>query len=358
MIPIFDLTREYKTIATELTLSFTRTAKNGMFILGQNVSLFEKEFADFTGVTYAVGVASGTDALMLGLRALGIQHGDEVILPANAYPTAFGVAQSGARIRLIDVKWDGTMDPVGLSAAITRRTRAVIPVHLYGNPADVVSLKKIVKNKKIALVEDAAQAHGTDSAGSLGDIGCFSFYPTKNLGALGDAGMVVTNNKYLADRITRLRMYGEIKRYESVEVSGVSRLDELQAAFLRVKLHHLKAWVTRRRDIAKQYIEELHGTGDIQFVTNNTRSAYHVFVIRTKHRNALRKYLSARGIGTAIHYPVPIHLVRAFRDLGYKSGDFPVSESLSREILSIPMFPRLTDGEILRVVRTVKKYFQ
>jgi dTDP-4-amino-4,6-dideoxygalactose transaminase len=358
MIPIFDLTREYKVIAAELTLSFTRTAKNGMFILGKNVSIFEKEFANFTGVKYAVGVASGTDALTLGLKALGIRNGDEVILPANAYPTAFGVAQSGARIRLVDVKGDGTMDPVRLAAGITRRTRAVIPVHLYGNPADIVSLKKIIDNKKIALVEDAAQAHGTPSAGSLGDIGCFSFYPTKNLGALGDAGMVVTNNKDISVRITRLRMYGETKRYESVEVSGVSRLDELQAAFLRVKLRHLSGWVARRREIAKQYCEQLKGIGDIQFVTDNLRGAYHLFVIRTKRRNALREYLTSRGIGNAIHYPAPIHFVRAFRDLGYKYGAFPISEALSREVLSIPIFPFLTNEEVLRVIHTIKRYFQ
>jgi dTDP-4-amino-4,6-dideoxygalactose transaminase len=177
-----------------------------MFILGQNVALFEKEFAAFTGVTYAVGVASGTDALTLGLKALGVGTGDDVILPANSYPTAFGAALSGARIRLVDVKEDGTMDPVRLTAAITRRTRAVIPVHLYGNPADVPSIQKIIGPTNIAVVEDAAQAHGTPSAGSIGDIGCFSFYPTKNLGALGDAGMVVTNKKHVAERVKHLRM--------------------------------------------------------------------------------------------------------------------------------------------------------
>lgn len=362
MIPIFDLTREYRTIAKELTLAFTRIAKNGVFILGQNVSLFEQEFAGYMGVPFAVGLASGTDALTLGLKALGVRPGDEVVLPANSYPTAFGVAQSGARIRLVDVASDGTMDPVSLAATITPRTRAVIVVHLYGNPADVVSIQKIVGHKRIVLVEDTAQAHGTiiagKKAGSIGTIGCFSFYPTKNLGALGDGGMVVTSNKDVAERLRRLRMYGETKRYESVEVSGVSRLDELQAAFLRVKLRHLTAWVTRRREIAQQYIRGLHETGDIQCVTNNPMSAYHLFVIRTKHRNALQAFLTGRGIGSAIHYPIPIHLVKAFRHLEYKNGDFPVSEALSQEVLSLPMFPLLTDGEVHRVIRTVKKYFQ
>ena len=357
MIPIFDLTREYKTIKTELATAFTRTAKNGVFILGQNVLLFEKEFAKFIGVKYAAGLASGTDALTLGLRALGIGHGDEVVLPANSYPTAFGVAQSGARIRLVDVGDNATMDPARLVEVITRRTRAFIPVHLYGNPADIGSIQKIIGHKKIVLVEDAAQAHGTPSAGKLGDIGCFSFYPTKNLGALGDAGMIVTNKKEVADRVRILRMYGETKRYESVEVSGVSRLDELQAALLRVKLRHLDGWVARRRSIAAGYIKGLRGIGDIQFVTNNPHGSYHLFVIRTKHRNDLARYLTAHGIGSAVHYPTPIHLVQSFRHLGYKRGDFPISEALSREILSLPIFPNLTDSEILRVVHAIKKYF-
>jgi dTDP-4-amino-4,6-dideoxygalactose transaminase len=360
MIPFFDLTREYSGIATELTAAFARTAKNGVFILGRNVSLFEEEFARYVGTRYAVGLAGGTDALTLGLKALGVGSGDEVILPANSYPTAFGVALSGAAIKLVDVGPAGTMDPTKLHAAVTRRTRAVIPVHLYGNPADVLSIKKLLP-ARIALLEDAAQAHGTiiagKMAGSIGTIGCFSFYPSKNLGALGDAGMVVTHNKDVAGRLKLLRMYGETKRYESVEISGVSRLDELQAAFLRVKLRHLSPWVNRRREIAKQYMKGLRGIGDIRFVSSEG-SSFHLFVIRTKRRDALQKYLAARLIGTALHYPVPIHFVRAFRCLGYTKGDFPVSEALSREVLSLPMFPLLTDSEVRRVIRTVKKYFQ
>lgn len=364
MIPIFDLKRQYKTIAKELNTAFTRTAEDGLFILGKNVSLFEKEFAKYVGVTHAVGLASGTDALTLGLKALGIQHGDEVILPANSYPSAFGVALVGATIKLADVGQDATMDIQSLKKTLTKRTRAVIPVHLYGNPADVLSIKKLLP-VRTALIEDAAQAHGTiiagKKAGSIGTIGCFSFYPTKNLGALGDAGMVVTDNKDVADRLKRLRMYGESERYRSLEISGVSRLDELQAAFLRVKLRHLSAWVARRREIAKQYIAELTNVGDISFVHPSLRiahCAFHLFVIRTKHRDALRKYLTARGIGTAIHYPMPIHVVQAFGNLGYKKGDFPVSEALSREVLSIPMFPLLTDSEVDSVSRIIKRFFR
>lgn len=357
MIPIFDLTRQYRSIAVKLNAGFTQTAKDGQFILGKNVSLFEKEFAKYVGVAHAVGLASGTDALSLGLKALGIGSGDEVILPANSYPSAFGVALSGATIRLIDVKDDGTMDPAKLSAAINARTRAVIPVHLYGNPADVVSIQKIIRNKKIFLVEDAAQAHGTRGAGAIGDIGCFSFYPSKNLGAMGDAGMVVTNKKDIAARLKRLRMYGETKRYESVEISGVSRLDELHAAILRVKLPYLARWVARRRDIAKKYIHALSGTGDLRFVTS-AGSSHHLFVIRTKYRDKLQTFLARHAIGTGIHYPIPIHLVRSFRSLGYHKGDFPVSEALSREIVSIPIYPELTDQEVSTVIGTIQNFFR
>ena len=365
MIPVFDLTREYKTIAAELTAAFTRTAKGGIFILGRNVSLFEKEFGRFVHVPYAVGLASGTDALTLALRAIGIHRGDEVVVPANSYPSAFGVSLSGATMKLVDVKSDGTMDPAKLQAACTSRTRAVIAVHLYGNPADLLSIRNVIRNKKIFLVEDGAQAHGAkihgSPAGSLGDIGCFSFYPTKNLGALGDAGMVVTHRKDVADRIMRLRMYGETKRYKSIEISGTSRLDELQAALLRVKLRHLNAWVSRRRDIAKHYIAGLTDIGDISCVHPPLRighCSFHLFVIRTKHRDALQKYLAARLIGTAIHYPAPIHFAKAFRNLGYRKGDFPVSEALSREILSLPMFPLLTDSEVDTVTRTIRRFFR
>jgi dTDP-4-amino-4,6-dideoxygalactose transaminase len=356
MIPVFDLKRQYNTIKKELNTAFTQTAKNGSFILGKNVSQFEKEFAGYVGAPHAVGLGSGTDALTLGLKSLGVGVGDEVILPANSYPSAFGVALSGATIRLVDVKDDGTMNPAKLHGAITRRTRALIAVHLYGNPADVVSIQKIIRNKKIFLVEDAAQAHGTKGAGAVGDIGCFSFYPSKNLGALGDAGMVVTKSSRISERLKKLRMYGERVRYASAEVSGTSRLDELQAAFLRVKLKHLNRWVVRRREIAKRYIKGLTKTGDLRFVTS-PGSSHHLFVIRTKYRDELQQYLTRKKIGTAIHYPIPIHLVRSFRSLGYHTGDFPVSEALSREMLSIPMFPELTDHEVFQVMRAIKTFF-
>lgn len=249
------------------------------------------------------------------------------------------------------------MDPEKISAAITKRTRAVIPVHLYGNPADCTMIKKIMQNKHIFLVEDAAQAQGTTGAAKFGDITCFSFYPSKNLGALGDGGMVVTDSKSVSGRLRQLRMYGEHARYESQEISGVSRLDELQAALLRAKLNHLDAWVSRRREIAKIYMQNLQNVGDIRFVFTRG-SSFHLFVIRTKYRDHLQEYLKKRSVGTAVHYPTPIHLVHSFKKLGYKKGDFPVSEALSNEILSIPIFPELTDHEVQTVIRAIKLFFR
>jgi dTDP-4-amino-4,6-dideoxygalactose transaminase len=362
MIPIFNLSRQYKRIKNELNSAFTQTSAIGQFTLGQHVLRFEQEFAKYIGVTHGVGLASGTDALTLGLTALGVGKGDEVILPANSYPSAFGVAESGATIKLVDVKDDGTMDPRRLATAITRHTRAVVPVHLYGTPADLGSINRVLRGKNIFLIEDAAQAHGTrigsKYAGAIGDIAVFSFYPSKNLGALGDGGMVVTRNKKIADHLKQLRMYGETGRYRSVEISGVSRLDELHAALLRVKLKHLYSWVQRRRYIANLYTAGLQGIGDLRIVTASPLSSFHLFVIRTGKRDQLQTYLMNRGICTAIHYPTPIHLVPSFKSLGYKKGDFPVSEALSKEILSIPLFPELTDIEVNKVIRTIQHFYK
>ncbi len=357
MIPVFDLTRQYQRLKKELNTSFIQTNERGQFILGKEVSRFEKEFAKFIGVSYGVGVASGTDALMLGLTALGVGQGDEVILPANSYPTAFGVSLSGAAVRLVDVTSDGTMDPKKL--VVTKKTKAVVPVHIYGNAADSTGIKRLLP-EAVAVLEDAAQAHGAP-VGKSGDAAAFSFYPTKNLGALGDAGIVVTNRKDVADRLAKLRVYGETIRYHSEEISGVSRLDELHAAILRVKLRHLRRWVARRRTIAKYYVHALSGVGDVSFVHPLLRMddcAFHLFVIRTKTRDRLAQYLRRHGVATAIHYPVPISLTPAFAAAGYHKGDFPVAEALSREILSVPMFPELADNEVETIVRTIRRFFR
>lgn len=329
-----------------------------MFILGENVTKFEKEFAQYLGITYAVGVGSGTDALTLSIRALGLGPHDEVLVPANSYPTVFGIAQSGVSLRLVDCGWDGNISTFDLPKRITKRTKAIIAVHLYGNPADIVRVKRIA-GADISIIEDCAQAHGAcigkKKVGTFGDIACFSFYPTKNLGAYGDGGMVVTKNARLANRVRMLRMYGERERYKSMEISGVSRLDELQATILRVKLRHLDNWNKKRKELANYYEKGLKG---ISLIKGGRASCHHLFVIRSKKRDALQNYLAKNGIGTSIHYPIPIHLTPAFRFLGYRRGDFPVAEALSHEVLSLPFFPEMTRKEVDMVVMQLLRYDQ
>lgn len=368
-IPIFDLTRQYKSIEREINNALLSTARRGYFTLGPEVERFEKEFAGFIGTRFAVGVGSGTDALTLALQALDIGRDDEIIVPANSYPSAFGLSLTGSRLRLVDVDEYGNMDISQLSKVISKRTKAIIPVHLYGNPLDIPAIQKILLSRKawskIAIVEDCAQAHGAKidgrSAGSFGTIGCFSFYPSKNLGAYGDGGMLVTDSATTAKKLRALRMYGETSRYNSVIISRVSRLDELQAALLCVKLKHLTAWNIRRRQIADRYMKGLAGTGDIRFLyhpSKNLRSANHLFAIRTARREELQKFLAKNGIQTAVHYPVPIHLIKSFKHLGYKQGDFPISEALSREVLSLPLFPELKETEQAAVIRQIRIFFK
>lgn len=373
MIPVFNLTRQYQTIRSEINDAVRKVLTKGYFTLGSEVVAFEQEFASYIGTGSAVGVGSGTDALTLVLKAYGLTTGDEVILPANSYPSAFGVALAGVTVRLADVGTDGCMDPESLRNKITKRTRAVIPVHMYGNPADIPGIRKVT-GRKTLVIEDAAQAHGSQigkkKIGSFGDAAIFSFYPSKNLGAYGDGGLITTDSARLAKTLRMYRQYGEKSRYRSEIVSGVSRLDELQAAVLRVKLRYLDEWNRRRREIAKYYTKELTGIGDVTVVTNiqfpisnfqkvpDTVSACHLFVIRTKKRDKLKEYLGKKGIGTGIHYPVPIHLTKSFRFLGYRKGDFPESEAAAAEALSLPLYPELTDAEAGKVTAAVSAFYK
>ncbi|OGG09735.1 hypothetical protein A2154_00015 [Candidatus Gottesmanbacteria bacterium RBG_16_43_7] len=400
IVPFFDLTRQYKSIHTEIDFAIRKTLQKGDFTLGNEVGVFEREFADYLGADFAVGVGSGTDALTMSMKALDLGAGDEVILPANAYPSAFGIAISGVKIRLVDCDENGLMDVNQLERVTTDNTAAIVPVHLYGLPADLLTMDRFIdsRKKKIYIVEDAAQAHGArikDSrtqnsnrwlfAGTYGHIGVFSFYPTKNLGAYGDGGMLVTGDYKLDKKLRQLRQYGEKERYQSIRVSGVSRLDEIQAAILRVKLRHLDEWNRRREELYRYYTEKLEGIVDIKIINNSkfkispfakatedkqnaklkfkkqnyeTKPCYHLFVIRTKKRDQLKEYLARRGIGTAIHYPVPVHLTAAFRYLGYKRGDFPIAERLSEEVLSLPLYPQLTDPEVSEVIKQIRKYYR
>ncbi len=363
MIPLFDLKKQYRTIQKELDRAVAVVHARGNYILGSEVTSFEKEFSAYIGVPYGIGVASGTDALTLAMRVLKLTKADEVILPVNAYPTFFGIAMSGVTVRFVDCGIDGNIDPNDLKKRITKKTKAIVVVHLYGNPADIVGVKRVLRELQrldIKIIEDCAQAHGATigkkKVGTFGDIAVFSFYPSKNLGAYGDGGMLLTNHKSTAERLRRLRMYGEKKRYESTELSGVSRLDELQAAILRVKLRHLDSWNARRREIAVLYAKELHDIQKVSISPYTIGSCHHLFVIHTKKRDALKTYLERKGIGCAAHYPIPLHLIPALRSYGYKRGDFPMAETLSKEIVSLPIYPELANIEILAVTNAVRRF--
>lgn len=362
-ISVFNPKKQFIEIRSEIKKAIDRVFKNGNFILGQEVKKFEQEFAKYLGVKYCFGVASGTDALTIALKALDVASIDEVIIPVNAYPTAFGVALAGSKIVLCDIdSRTFNIDTKLLPEVITKKTKVIIPVHLYGQPADLAPIIDIARKHNIFIVEDVAQAHGAKylgkKVGTLGEIGCFSFYPTKNLGAYGDGGAIVTKSEKLAKKIKLLRTYGEKDRYNSVIVGLNSRLDELQAAILRVKLKHLDNWNRKREEIAKIYDKELNGLPiTLPYIDKNIRHVYHQYVIRIKKRDELRQFLANNGCETLVHYPTPIHLQKTFSKLG-ASGDFKVSEIQSHEILSLPIYPELKKEEILHVCHLIRQFFK
>jgi dTDP-4-amino-4,6-dideoxygalactose transaminase len=362
-VPFFDLRRQYEKLKVELDDAFRSVFEKGNFILGENVKSFEEEFADYSNVKFAVGVGSGTEALHLSLRACGVGPGDEVItVPNTAVPTISAISSAGARPVFVDISSDTyAINVEKIEEKITERTKIIMPVHLYGHPAEMGQILKLASTHNLKVIEDACQAHGAryngKNVGTIGNMGCFSFYPTKNLGAYGDGGMVVTNDEGLYERLVMLRNYGEVKKFTSKIEGFNSRLDEIQAAVLRVKLRYLDEWNNRRRDIAKLYRQLLKDSG-IQLPCEKewAEHVYHLFVIRTNKRNVLRHCLEGRGIGTQIHYPIPIHQQEAYEKLGYRKGDFPVSEKNAEEILSIPIYPELTTGEIETVARCIKEF--
>jgi dTDP-3-amino-3,4,6-trideoxy-alpha-D-glucose transaminase len=365
IVPFVDLVAQYESIAEEIDRAFHEVTASAQYILGARVERFEEEFAQFVGAAHAVGVGSGLDALRLGLLALDVGPGDEVILPANTYiATALSVSEVGATVILVDCDAETyNIDPSLVAAAVTGRTRALLPVHFAGQAAEMEPLLELAKTRGLLVVEDAAQSHGTlyqgRPCGSLGDVACFSFYPGKNLGAYGDGGMVTTNDPGVVERTRLLRNYGERAKYDHV-VKGVnSRLDGLQAAFLTAKLQHLPSWNEARRRHADAYISELQGVGDLAFQRRSESSThvYHLFIVETGERDALREFLTERGIQTGIHYPIPIHLQEAYRDLGFGPGSFPHAEALARRALSLPMYPELTEEQIGRVAGAVREFF-
>jgi dTDP-4-amino-4,6-dideoxygalactose transaminase len=356
MIPVTDLSRAHAEIRAQLDAAYRRVLDRNWFILGPEVEAFEQEFAKACGTRFAVGCASGTDAIALALRAVGVGPGDEVIMPAmTATPTAGGIVAAGATPVFADVDpHTRTLDPASVEAAITPRTRALLPVHLYGRPADMDALGKIATRHNLLLVEDAAQAHGARwkgrPAGSLGAAGCFSFYPTKNLGALGDGGAVTTDDPALAERLRRLRNHGQSTRYRHEEHSVNSRLDELQAALLAAKLPHLDRWNGERRAQAERY-RSLLAEAPVRLppADDEAESCWHLFVVESDGRDALRERLKAAGIGTDVHYPMSVHLQPAYAAYGHGTGSLPVSERLAQTALTLPLFPGLTAEEQDRV---------
>ena len=348
MIPFLDLGTAYQEIKSEIDAAILRVLDSGRYVLGPEVEAFEDEWAAYCEAESAVGLANGLDALTLALRALDVGPGDEVIVPSNTY-IATWLAVSAVGATLVPVEPDPAtynIDPARIEAAITQNTRALLPVHLYGQPADMDTILNIARRHGLRVVEDAAQAHGARykgrRIGAHGDIVCWSFYPGKNLGALGDAGAVTTNDVALAERVALLRNYGSRQKYVN-EVAGVnSRLDPLQAAVLRVKLSVLDVWTERRRAVAASYDECLKEAGLLlPHVPEWAEPAWHLYVVRTKAREALQTVLNSEGIGTMIHYPIPPHLQGAYTGLGYPINSFPISEAIHKEVLSLPVGPHL-----------------
>ena len=359
-VPFLDLKRAQTDIGPHLEEAFCRVMRSGWYMLGPELEAFEAEFAQYCGARHCIGVGNGLDALHLILRAWDIGPGDEVIVPANTYIASWlAVSYSGARP--VPVEPDAksfNIDPAAIEAAITPRTKAIMAVHLYGFAADMAPIMALARKRGLKVVEDAAQAHGAEyggrRAGALGDAAGFSFYPSKNLGAFGDGGAVVTDDGDLARRVALLRNYGSAARYHN-EVQGFnSRLDELQAALLRVSLERLDEWNAKRRLHAARYLELLGESGvRLPSAPAAPQHVWHLFVVRTSARDALQRYLEARGVGTVIHYPIPPHLQPAYQDLGFGAGRFPITEAIHREVLSLPLSPYLEAGELTYVARCV-----
>lgn len=364
MIPLVDLKAQYNTIKTEIDNTIQRVLDSTSFIMGEELERFEEEFALFCNIKYAIGVANGSDALILALRACDISKDDEVITVPNTFiATTEAITHVGGKIVFVDINPKTyTIDVLKIEEKISNKTRAIIPVHLYGQPANMDPIMRLAKKYNLKVIEDAAQAHGAEykdkKVGSIGDVACFSFYPGKNLGAYGDAGMITTNSEEIAQKVKLLRNHGSIKKYEHKIEGYSSRLDNLQAAILRVKLKYLNQWNSIRRKNARKYNELLNNIGGIitPYEADYAKHVYHLYVIRTEDRDKLREELKSKGIATGIHYPIPLHLQPAYKYLGYKEGDFPVAEKSSQEILSLPMFAELSDRQIDEIVKLIKNY--
>lgn len=362
IIPFVDLKVQYQNIKDEIDTVVKAVIDDTAFIGGRFVKEFEESFAAYCKAKYCIGVGNGTDALYIALRSLGVGAGDEVITVANSFiATAEAVTMTGARVVFVDCDPESYNIDLGqVEKAITGKTKAILPVHLYGRPADMLSLRKIADNHGLFLVEDAAQAHGAEingqRAGSLGDIACFSFYPGKNLGAYGDGGAIVTSNEDLAVKCRMIANHGRVKKYDH-DFEGVnSRLDGLQAAILSVKLKHLERWTQSRIAVAREYDSLLKDAGlALPGCAPDIRHVYHLYVVRVKDRERVQAGLKERGVATGIHYPIALPNLQAYQYLGHQPDDFPVASAYSKEILSLPMFPELSDEQIEYVYNSLKE---
>ena len=359
MIPLVDLRQQYLDLKPDLDSAVLGTMDRGDFILGADVANFEQEFADFCGAAHATSCANGTDALHLACRALNIGPGDEVILPAFTFiATALGPLLAGARPALVDVDpHSGLIDPERVAAAITSRTRALLPVHLYGQMADMEALNSIAKQHGLAVIEDAAQAHGAQRgprrAGSSATVGCFSFSPGKNLGAYGDGGMLTTDDPAIAERLRRLRNWGSVEKYRHEEFGLNSRLDTLQAAILRIKLRHLASWNARRRNIAGRYDAALKSVPLVRTRYAGT-PVFHLYVLRSPARDRILAWLNGNGIGAGIHYPRAVHEHQALAGLKLAEDRYPQAENWARECFSLPLYPEMSDAQVDQVINAVR----
>ena len=363
-VPYVDLAAQHKPLKQELLAAVGRVLDHGKFILGDEVEQFERELAKLCGVKYAVGLNSGTDALILSLKALGVGPGDEVITAANSFvASASCAALLGAKPVLVDVKDDYNIDPAALERAITSKTKAIVPVHLTGRPADMYAIMRVAKKRKLAVVEDCAQAIiaelGGKRVGSFGNTGCFSLHPLKTLNACGDGGAVVTDDSALAERVRLLRNLGLQTRENCVEWSSNSRLDTMQAAMLLVKLKHLDEWTRARRENAAFYQKALDGIEGVRVPKDapGEKAVYHTFIITAERRDELKAFLAERGIDTAIHYPRAIHEQDAAKPLGYRLGQFPNAERQARRILSLPVYPGLTKAQLGYVADAIREFY-
>lgn len=362
-IPLVDLKAQYLSLKKEIDEAVKKVINSSAFIMGEELKLFEEEFARFCGSKYTIGVASGTAALHLSLKALGVKVGDEVITtPQTFIATAEAISNCGAKPVFVDIdEKTYNIDPGKIEKAITKRTRAIIPVHLYGHPAAISKIMAMAKKYRLKVIEDCAQAHGAEykgkKVGSFGDTGCFSFFPAKSLGGYGDGGMVTTNKVKLAKMIRLLRDHGRIDKYKSTVVGFGERLDNLQAAILRVKLRHLNKWINKRRQIVYLYNQFLSGPKIITpHEAKNVKTAYYVYTIRVKNRDRLREKLKSEGIATGIYYSIPLHLQPAYKFLSYRRDDFPITEKIAKSILSLPLYPELSKENVEKIAETVLKH--